>query len=74
MDVNLNSTAVQCLKTTNELGAQIVTNICNGQTYTIPWGTADWLTNIAAFGILTAIGIGFVCFMIAFAVSIVRDM
>jgi len=36
-----------CIQKVSNIGNDIVHNICNGESYIIPWGSADWIFNIA---------------------------
>lgn len=40
---NLNLNTSECIKVIKNFGHSIYTNICNGQSSTLPWGTMDWI-------------------------------
>jgi hypothetical protein len=52
MNYNFN---YQCIKTAENFGNTVYHNICSGQNYTIPWGSVDWITNLAGIGIAAAV-------------------
>jgi hypothetical protein len=60
-NLNLDSqTLEQCLKSTTKFGETVYTNICNGQTYSIPMGAMD----LVGFLILIAIGLSVIILML----------
>lgn len=48
MDINQNIAA--CIEHTNNIGATVVHNICNGTTQVVPWGSLDWAAAIGVGG------------------------
>ena len=47
--INFNHNAAECLQKTNGLGSTTIQNICNGKTFVVPWGGADWFGALAMF-------------------------
>lgn len=57
-NLNINaylSTLKECLKASNQFGADVYYNICTGTHTLVPWGGMDW--TLAVFG-LTAATVG----------------
>lgn len=58
MDNTYNFNYAQCVKEAHNFGSDVYTNICNGATSVVNWGSADWFWNIAGitfFGVFVAV-------------------
>lgn len=56
----------ECIKQTNDLGQAVYTNICDGTTQVVPWGSMDWVGNImlmSVFCIAFVMAIAFIAMM-----------
>lgn len=67
-DVNFNYS--QCIKTEDKFGETIYYNICNNETKSVPWGSANWC--LAIF--LITFGIVIITFFIGFIIAFVKDI
>lgn len=45
----------QCLKSISHIGSTTYMNVCNGATYSVPWGGADWI--LAVLGALLLVSL-----------------
>jgi len=53
INLNLESKTLEaCIKQTYDIGANVYTNICNGQVSEVPWGSMDWV-GIVGMGLAT---------------------
>lgn len=69
MKLALETTQADCLRSINNIGNNVVHNICSGEQVTIPWGSADWLGAIALSGVAVIVLVLFA----ALITMIVRD-
>ena len=67
-DVNFNY--IQCIKTETKFGETIYYNICNNETKSVPWGSADWCLVI----FLITFGIVIISFFTGFFISFIKDI
>lgn len=73
MDTNLNLNHADCLRTVNNIGGQVVKNICNGTETTVPWGSADWVSAAAISG-LVAVMVVILIVCVVMAVRMMFDL
>lgn len=66
---DVNVTHADCLRTTTDIGRQVVHNICNGTVSEVPWGSADWALGLA----FIALAIVVLAMFSAMAISIIRS-
>lgn len=64
---NINQNYAECIKSVTHWGSTAYTNICTGQTYSLPWGFMDYagVGLLGLFALLLLVGI---VFLVAFII------
>lgn len=64
-DINLS----RCLVSKSGIGHDVVTNVCTGETFIVPWQAGDWFEMFALIGLF-----GLLLVAIAGVVWMIRDL
>ena len=61
---DINANLAQCIQSANSIGHATYTNICDGTTHLVYWGSLDWTAFAFLAGFLGLLGLLFLGFII----------